>query len=74
MHHIIRFATMEVKSKSTCEITIFWELFNVILSDIKGRDYMFNLRAIMVDENSANYCTIRKVFGLDVVTSKVVSC
>ena len=60
---------MEVKSKSTHEITIFWELFNEILSGIK-----FNPRAIMIDENGANYCAIRKVFGLDFVTSKVVSC
>ena len=28
----------------------------------------------MVDENSANYCTIRKVFGLEFTTSKLVSC
>ena len=28
----------------------------------------------MVDENGANYCTIRKVFGLEIATSKVVSC
>ena len=28
----------------------------------------------MVDENGANYCAIRKDFGLDFVTSKVVSC
>ena len=53
---------------------MFWELFNEILSDIKGRDYKFNLRAIMVNENGANYCAIQKVFGLDFVTSKVVSC
>ena len=38
MHHILRLATMEVKSKSTHEITFFWELFNQILSNIKGRD------------------------------------
>ena len=53
---------------------MFWELFNEILSDIKGRDYKFNPQAIMVDENGANYCAIKKVFGLDFVTSKVVSC
>ena len=70
----LRLATMEVKSDSTYEITIFWELFNEILSDIKGKDYKFNLRAMMVDENGANYCAIRKVFGLDFVASKVVSC
>ena len=28
----------------------------------------------MVDENGANYCAIRKVFSLEFVTSKVVSC
>ena len=29
---------------------------------------------IIVDENGASYCTIRKVFGLEFATSKVVSC
>ena len=28
----------------------------------------------MIDENSANYCAIRKVFGLDFVILTVVSC
>ena len=28
----------------------------------------------MVDENGANYCAIRKIFGLEFATSKVVSC
>ena len=74
MWHILRLATMDVKNESMCEITVFWELFNEILSDINGRDYKFNLRAIMVNENGANYCAIQKVFGLDFVTSKVVSC
>ena len=55
MWHILTHATIEVKSRSTCEITIFWELFNEILNDIKGRDYKFNPRAIMVNENGANY-------------------
>ena len=73
MHCILRLVTMEVKNESTHEITIFWKLFNEILSDIKGRDYMFNLRTIMINENSASYCAIRKVFGLEFVTSKVTS-
>ena len=55
MWHILRLATMEVKNESTHEIIVFWEMFNDILSDIKGRDYKFNLRAIMVNENGANY-------------------
>ena len=74
MWHILRLSTMEVTNESTCEITVFWELFSEILNDIKGRDYKFNLSAIMVNENGANYCAIQKVFGLDFVTSKVVSC
>ena len=28
----------------------------------------------MVNENGAYYCAIQKVFGLDFVTSKVMSC
>ena len=74
MQHILRLATIEVKNGSTCEITVFWELFNYIQSDIKCRDYKFNPRAIMVGENSANYCVIQKVWGVNFVTSKVVSC
>ena len=74
MRRILRLAMMEVKSESTHEISIFWDLFNEILSDIKGRNYKFNPKSIMVDENGANYCTIRKAFGLEFAMSKVVSC
>ena len=74
MHRILRIATMEVKSKSTKEISLFWELFNDILSEIKGKKYKFNPKSIMVDKNGANYCAIRKVFGLEFATTKVVSC
>ena len=49
---------MEVKSEYMHEIIVFLELFNEILSDIKGRDYRFNPRAIMVNENGANYCVL----------------
>ena len=74
MQHILRLGTMEVKNESTHEITDFLELFNETLSNIKGRDYKFNARAIMFNENSATYCPIQMVFGLDFVISKVVSC
>ena len=60
--------------RSTHEISIFWEFFNEILSEIKGRNYKFNPKSIMVDENGANYCAIRNVFGLEFATSKAVSC
>ena len=71
MHHIL--AMMDVKSESTHEISIFCESFNEILSKIKGRNYKFNPKSIMVGENGANCCAIRKVFGLEFATSKVVS-
>ena len=74
MYCILRLVMMEVKSESTQEISLFWELFNQIISEIKGENYMFNPKSIMVDENGANYCTIRKVFELEFATSKVVSC
>ena len=74
MRCILSLAMMEVKSESTQEISLFWELFNQILTKIKGKNYKFNPKSIMVDENGANYCAIRKVFGLEFATSKVVSC
>ena len=61
MWHILRLATMEVKNKSTCEIRLFWELLNKILSEITGRDYTFNPKAIMVNESHASCCVIRQV-------------
>ena len=74
MWHIFRLATTEVTNESTHEIFVFSGLFNEIVIDIIRRDYKFNLRAIMGDENDTNYCAMQKVFGLDFVTTKVVSC
>ena len=66
MHCILWLPTMEAKSDFTCEISILWELFNEILIKIKVRNYKFNPKSIMVDENGANYCAVRKVFGLEI--------
>ena len=41
---------------------------------VKLRGQKFNPKSIMVDENGANSCAIRKVIGLEFATSKVVSC
>ena len=54
MCRILRLATMEVKA-SRQKKCLFWELFNEILSKIKGKNYKFNPKSIMVDENGANY-------------------
>ena len=35
--YILRFAAMEVKRESTCEISFFWKLFNEIFSQITER-------------------------------------
>ena len=55
-------------------IKSFWKLFNEILSQITERDYTFNHKAIMVGENGTNYCAIRQVFGVNFMTTIVVSC
>ena len=69
MQHILRLATTEVKNETTHEISLFWKLFNKILSDITERDYTFNPKAIMVKENGINYYMIRQVFGVSFITS-----
>ena len=74
MQYILRLAATETKNESTHEICLFWNLFKEILSEIMERDHTFNPKAIMVGENSANYCMIRQVFGVNFVTSKVLSC
>ena len=47
MCYILRLVMMEVKSESTQEISLFWELFNEILTEIKGKNYKFNPKCIM---------------------------
>ena len=70
MWHILRIATMEVKCESTWKISFFWKLLNEVLTQIMEREYKFNLKAIMVDENGANYCAVKEVLGVDFMTSK----
>ena len=56
---------MEVKNESTHKISLFWKPFKEILSEIKGREFNFNPKAIMVDKNGSNYCMIKQVFGVN---------
>ena len=69
---ILRFLTMEVKSELTHEISLLWKLFNEVFSQITVGDYKLHPKAVMLDENGANYCAIKQVFGLVFKTSKVV--
>ena len=59
---------MKVKSELKYKISLFWKLFKEVISQITERDYKLNPKAIMVDENDANYCAIKKVFGLYFMT------
>ena len=59
MWHILRLAAREVKSESTHEISLFWNMFYEVLSQITERDYKFNSKAIMADENGVNSCAIK---------------
>ena len=77
--HILGLATMEIKIKFTHKKSLFWDLLLWcylirFLSDIKDRDYKFNPKAIMVSENGARYCEMKQGFGVNFITSKVVSC
>ena len=74
MQCILRTATIEVKSKSTWEISFFWKLLNKVLSKIMNREYILNPKAIRVDKNGANYCAIKEVFGVDCMAFKVIRC
>ena len=73
MHCILRLAMMEVKSESTHEISIFWELFNEILSEIKGKNYKFNPK---IHNGWWKWCKLlhyKEGLWTEFVTSKVVS-
>ena len=59
---------------STHDISLFWKLFNWTPIDIMERNYTFKPKAVMINENGSNYCAIRQVFGVNFITSKMVSC
>ena len=73
MQQVLRLAIMEVKMSQHMKC-LFWMMFNEILSEIMERDYNFNLKGIMVDENSPSYCMIKQVFYVNSMISKVESC
>ena len=74
MRKILRLASMEVRAENTLHISLFWKLFNQMLSQIKGHTTEFNPKAIMVDEAGANFCGVREAFGVEFCMQKVVSC
>ena len=63
---------MEVRSEGTKNISFFWRnLNNALREATEEPDTMFNPCNIMVDENGANFCGVKEVFGLDYCLEKV---
>ena len=67
---------MEVRSESSEHIALFFKLWNevLIMAGKKTSSYFFNPKNIMVDSAGSNYGGIRNVFGLEYMTTKVISC
>ena len=75
MRQLLRIASMEVRTEGTKNIHWFWKLLNQALREVTGNnEAIFNPTQIMVDENGANFCGVRKEFGLSYTLEKVVSC
>ena len=75
MRRILRLASMEVRAESQIDIALFWKTLNEAISKLLDKEnVIFNPKAIMVDENGANFCGVKEAFGLDYCLSKVVSC
>ena len=75
MRSLLRLCSMEVRSEGTKNISFFWRNLNNALREATDEpDTMFNPCNIMVDENGANFCGVKEVFGLDYCLEKVTSC
>ena len=76
MRRVLRLVSMEVRSESTENLIIFWQLFNEMLIKVgkKNNTYKFNPRFIMTDEAGAHFAAMKKVFGQEFVNKKCVTC
>ena len=62
---LLRLATVEVKGKTTENISLFWILFNQVLADVNGHSIFFDPKGFLTDEAGANFNGIGTVFGED---------
>ena len=75
MCKILCLASMDMRTENSNDIAIFFNLFNEVLSKVKGqKNYKFNLRAFVCDEGGANYKAIRMVYGNDFCKNRVFGC
>ena len=73
MQHVIRLASMEVRSEATEDIVIFFKLINEMLQIVGKKDerYKFNPRYILCDEAGGNIRGIKKTLGLEFAVARV---
>ena len=76
MRHVIRLASMEVRSEATEDIAIFFKLINEMQQIVgkKEEGYMFNPRYILCDEAGGNIRGIKEALGLEFAATRVVTC
>ena len=76
MRCLLRLACMEVKSESTENIRLFFDLLNEMLQIVgkKDKNYKFNPKHIMCDEAGGNIRGIKEALGLEFAATKVITC
>ena len=75
MCKILCLASMDMRTENSNDIAIFFNLFNEVLSKVKGqKNYKFNPRAFVCDEGGANYKAIGMVYGNDFCKNRGFGC
>ena len=75
MKKILCLASMEIRSEHHEQISLFFKLFNEILSIVKEESgYKFNPRYFVCDEAGANYKAIADVYGTEFSAIRVKGC
>ena len=73
--NILCLACMDIRTENANDIAKFFTPYNEILQKETGKEgYHFNPHYIMCDEGSANYCTIRQVYGEIFTNARVMGC
>ena len=76
MRCLLRLASMEVKTESTENVRLFFEMLNEMLQIVgkKDKNYKFNPKHIMCDEAGANIKGIKEALSLEYAATRIVTC
>ena len=74
MKQILCLASVEIRSENYVHISVFFQLFNRMLSEVKGEDVMFKPRYFVCDEGGTNYKAIHEVYGDKFCKERVKGC